>query len=55
MLKALAPGDVATVTRIDRLARSTCDLFAVVKQIDQAGRQFPSPAVRPTPPRPKKP
>jgi hypothetical protein len=33
MLKALAPGDVVTVTRIDRLARSTFDLFAIVKQI----------------------
>jgi Resolvase, N terminal domain len=32
MLKALVPGDVVTVTRIDRLARSTCDLFAIVKQ-----------------------
>jgi DNA invertase Pin-like site-specific DNA recombinase len=29
MLKALAPGDVVTVTRIDRLARSTFDLFAI--------------------------
>jgi DNA invertase Pin-like site-specific DNA recombinase len=28
LLKALAPGDVVTVTRIDRLARSTLDLFA---------------------------
>ncbi len=27
MLKALASGDVVTVTRIDRLARSTFDLF----------------------------
>ena len=33
MLKGLAPGDVVTVTRIDRLARSTFDLFAIVKQI----------------------
>jgi hypothetical protein len=33
MLDALAPGDVVTVTRIDRLARSTFDLFAIVKQI----------------------
>jgi Resolvase, N terminal domain len=32
-LKALGPGDVVTVTRIDRLARSTFDLFAIVKQI----------------------
>jgi DNA invertase Pin-like site-specific DNA recombinase len=38
MLKALAPGNVVTVTRIDRLARSTFDLFAIVK------RQFRSPA-----------
>ena len=31
MLKALGPGDVVTVTRIDRLARSNFDLFAIVK------------------------
>ena len=37
LLKALAPGDVVTVTRIDRLARSTFDLFAIVKQIVDAG------------------
>ena len=42
MLKALTPGDVATVTRIDRLARSTFDLFAIVKQIVDAGAQFRS-------------
>ena len=41
-LKALAPGDVVTVTRIDRLARSTFDLFAIVKQIVDAGAQFRS-------------
>src|ERR1700748_631223 len=28
MLNKLAPGDVVTVTRIERLARSTFDLFA---------------------------
>jgi DNA invertase Pin-like site-specific DNA recombinase len=28
------------VTRIDRLARSTFDLFAIVKQIVDAGGQF---------------
>ena len=33
MFKALVPGDVVTVTRIDRLARSTFNLFAIVKQI----------------------
>lgn len=42
MLKALAPNDVVTVTRIDRLARSTFDLFAIVKQIVDAGAQFRS-------------
>jgi predicted site-specific integrase-resolvase len=30
MLNRLAPGDVVTVTRINRLARSTFDLFAIV-------------------------
>ena len=42
MLKYVAPGDVVTVTRIDRLARSTFDLFAIVKQIADAGAQFRS-------------
>src|SRR5271168_1297753 len=42
LLKAVAPGDVVTVTRIDRLARSTFDLFAVVKQIVDAKGQFRS-------------
>jgi DNA invertase Pin-like site-specific DNA recombinase len=42
LLKALAPGDVVMVTRIDRLARSTFDLFAIVKQIVDAGGQFRS-------------
>jgi DNA invertase Pin-like site-specific DNA recombinase len=42
MLKAVAPGDVMMVTRIDRLARSVFDLFAIVKQIVDAKRQFRS-------------
>src|SRR5208282_2071393 len=42
LLKYLAVGDVVTVTRIDRLARSTFDLFAIVKQIADAGAQFRS-------------
>jgi DNA invertase Pin-like site-specific DNA recombinase len=42
LLKNLAAGDVVTVTRIDRLARSTFDLFAIVKQIVDAGGQFRS-------------
>lgn len=42
LLGSLAPGDVVTVTRIDRLARSTFDLFAIVKRIVDAGGQFRS-------------
>src|SRR5271156_1994931 len=42
MLKAIDPGHVVTVTRIDRLARSTFDLFAIVKQIVDAKAQFRS-------------
>jgi DNA invertase Pin-like site-specific DNA recombinase len=42
MLKRLAPGDVVTVTRIDRLARSTLDLFDIVKRIVDAKAQFRS-------------
>src|SRR3954454_7182420 len=42
MLDRLAPGDVVTVTRIDRLARSTFDLFAIVRQIVDAKAHFRS-------------
>src|SRR5229473_4470776 len=42
MLKALAPDDVVTLTRIDRLAHSTFDLFGIVKQIVDAKAQFRS-------------
>jgi DNA invertase Pin-like site-specific DNA recombinase len=42
MLGKLAPGDVVTVTRIDPLARSTFDLFGVVKRIVDAKAQFRS-------------
>lgn len=42
MLKHIGAGDVVTVTRIDRLARSTFDLFAIVKQIADAGALFRS-------------
>jgi len=34
MLGKLAPGDIVTVTRIDRLARSTFDLFGVKRIVD---------------------
>jgi len=42
LLKAISPGDVVTVARVDRLARSTFDLFAIVKQIVDTGAQFRS-------------
>lgn len=42
MLAQLQPDDMVTVTRIDRLARSTFDLFAIVKKIADAGAQFRS-------------
>ena len=42
LLKAIAPGEVVMVTRIDRLARSNFDLFAIVKQIVDAKGQFRS-------------
>src|ERR1700747_2599104 len=42
MLGKLGAGDVVTVTRIDRLARSTFDLFAIVKRIVDAKAQFRS-------------
>src|ERR1700680_3179728 len=42
MLKHLAADDVVTVTRIDRLARSTFDLFSIVKMIADAGARFRS-------------
>jgi len=42
MLDTLVSGDVVTATRIDRLARSTFDLFAIVKQIVDAKAQFRS-------------
>jgi DNA invertase Pin-like site-specific DNA recombinase len=42
MLRRLASGDVVTVTRIDRLARSTFDLFGIVKRIVDAKAEFRS-------------
>jgi DNA invertase Pin-like site-specific DNA recombinase len=42
MLDHLGPGDVVTVTRIDRLARSTFDLFGIVKRIVDAKARFRS-------------
>jgi DNA invertase Pin-like site-specific DNA recombinase len=42
MLDQLDVGDVVTVTRIDRLARSTFDLFGIVKRIVDVKAQFRS-------------
>jgi hypothetical protein len=42
MLGKLGPGDTVTVTQIDRLARSTFDIFAIVKRIVDAKAQFRS-------------
>jgi DNA invertase Pin-like site-specific DNA recombinase len=54
LLKAIAPGDVVTVTRIDRLARSTFDLFAIVnrswtprRSFDHSRSRGPTPAAAP--------
>jgi DNA invertase Pin-like site-specific DNA recombinase len=42
MLNGLEAGDEVVVARIDRLARSTFELFALVKRIVDAGAQFRS-------------
>jgi DNA invertase Pin-like site-specific DNA recombinase len=42
LLSEIAAADVLTVTRIDRLARSTFDLFAIVKRIVDSKAQFRS-------------
>ncbi len=42
MLDRLTSGDVVTVTRIDRLACSTFDLFGIVERIVDAKAQFRS-------------
>src|SRR5262249_650862 len=41
-LAAPSPCDIVMVTRIDRLARSTLDLFGIVKRIVDAKAQFRS-------------
>jgi len=42
LLKALDRGDTVIVTRIDRLARSTFDLFAIIQRIVDSGAEFRS-------------
>jgi hypothetical protein len=40
LLQSLAAGDQVLATRIDRLARSMFELFAIVKKIIDAGDNF---------------
>lgn len=40
MVQTLQEGDTVVVTRIDRLARSTFDLFGIVRDITQKKRGF---------------
>lgn len=42
LLSSLNPGDVVLVTRLDRLARSTCDLLNVMATIAECGASFRS-------------
>ncbi|MDF2235892.1 recombinase family protein [Albimonas sp. CAU 1670] len=42
MLDQLRPGDVATVTKYDRLARSLPDLLDIVARVQAAGAEFRS-------------
>jgi DNA invertase Pin-like site-specific DNA recombinase len=42
LLKALEPGDLVIVSRLDRLARSTLDLLNTVDTISKAGAEFRS-------------
>ena len=42
LLKAMEPGSVVVVTRLDRLARSTIDLLTTIKQIADRGCLFKS-------------
>jgi DNA invertase Pin-like site-specific DNA recombinase len=42
LLKALSQGDTFVVTRIDRLARSTFDLIAIIQRIVDSGAHFRS-------------
>lgn len=42
MLRALRPGDVVVVTRLDRLARSTRDLLNILDNVTASGASFKS-------------
>jgi DNA invertase Pin-like site-specific DNA recombinase len=42
MMASLQPGDIVTVTKLDRLGRNTKELFALLDAIDKAGAAFRS-------------
>jgi DNA invertase Pin-like site-specific DNA recombinase len=42
LMASLKPGDVVTVCKLDRLGRSTTELFALLDRIDKAGAAFRS-------------
>jgi DNA invertase Pin-like site-specific DNA recombinase len=42
LVKALQPGDVVTVTKLDRLGRSTRELLDLIDRISKAGASFRS-------------
>jgi|SRR5215469_4673118 len=42
LLKAIGPGDVVVVSRLDRLARSTLDLLSILRKVSEAGATFKS-------------
>jgi len=42
LMRALNPGDVVVVTRLDRLARSSRDLLNIVHELEEAGCGFTS-------------
>jgi DNA invertase Pin-like site-specific DNA recombinase len=42
LLKAVGPGDVVVITRLDRLARSSRDLLNIIHDLNEAGAAFRS-------------
>lgn len=42
VLRALRPGDVLVVYKVDRLARSLSNLLAILRRIEEAGAEFRS-------------
>src|SRR5258706_8249063 len=42
LMAALQPGDIVTVTKLDRLGRSTRELLELIDPISKAGAAFPS-------------